>query len=425
MDISSRVVITGIGAICASGKTPDEVFESLSHQSTCITELQNVDPSAWPCHTGGSVSIRSRDLLNDRKLLKLLKKTDVLGIYSAEQAMACSRILDYRGSLNSGDKASFSERFGLYVGTSGASYNMQHDFLSLICAANEDMNKFGSRLDEFVSPMWLLYNLPNNVLCHVGIRNNLKGPNCCITNQGTSGMLAIIEALEAIRAGDADRAIAVGHDVPTDPQNLLYYQSVGLLSDSALTPFTSNSSGTILGEGGAALMLESLEAAISRSAVIYAEILGKGCTSEAQGLLPVRRDGDGLARAIALALDESGLRPQEIGMIVCHGNGTKASDHSEAAAIRTIFGLNPPPITSFKWAFGHTLAASGCIDTVISTLALRRKLVPPIPMPHSVEPSLKDLPIAIAPMEPISDVSLIISRGFGGQNTTLIIRAYY
>ena len=423
MATSSRVVITGLGAICASGKTPDEVLESLTQENICITKLQGVDQSAWPCQIDRSVSISSRDLINDRKLLKLIKKTDVLGIYSAEQAMASSQVLLYRDSLNPGDKALFSERFGLYVGTSGASYNMQHDFLSLICASNNDMNKFGARLDEFVSPMWLLQNLPNNVLCHVGIRNKLKGPNCCITNQGTSGMLAIIEALEAIRAGDADRAVAVGHDVPTDPQNILYYQSVGLLSDGELRPFASNSSGTILGEAGAALMLESFEAATSRSAVIYAEILGKGCTSEAQGLLPVRRDGDGLARAIGLALDESGLQPHEIGMIVCHGNGTEASDHSEVSAIRTVFGFNPPPITSFKWAFGHTLAASGCIDAVISILALRRKLVPPIPLSAGLDPSLKDLPIAIAPMEPISDVSLIISRGFGGQNSTLIIRA--
>ena len=423
MQTAARVVITGLGAICASGKQPEQILDSLLDGTISIAEIGGWDGENWPCRLGGVVGFSPRELINDRKLLKLIKKTDVVGIYAAEQALNSAGINAYRESLASADDDSFAERFGLYVGTSGGYYDTQYDFLPLISEANGSMQAIGERLGESVNPMWLLGNLPNNVVCHVGIRNKLKGANACITNHGTSGSLSIIEAFESLRIGDTDRAIAIGHDAPVEPQTVLYYQKAGLLADAQLTPFDADRSGCILGEGGAALVLETLEAAESRSAPIHAEILGKGCTSEAQGLLPVRVDGDGVARAICLALEQAGLETQQIGMIVCHGNGTRTSDLSEGVAIRRVFGTQIPPITCFKWAFGHLLAAAGSIDTVLALTALQRGIVPAIAPLRNIDPSLQDLPIAKVAREPISDTALILSRGFGGQNSALIIRA--
>jgi 3-oxoacyl-(acyl-carrier-protein) synthase len=236
-------------------------------------------------------------------------------------------------------------------------------------------------------------------------------------------MLSIIEAFESLRIGDSEQVIAIGHDAPIDPQTVLYYHIAGLLAKSSLTPFDTSRSGCILGEGGAALVLETHEAASSRSAVIHAEILGKGCTSEAQGLLPVREDGDGISRAICLGLEQAGLSTHQVGMIVCHGNGTVKSDLSEGKAIRKVFGNNIPPITCFKWAFGHTLGASGTLDTILAIKALQRGIVPAIATLKSIDQSLEDLPIAKSHMEPIGDTALILARGFGGQNCALIVRA--
>lgn len=423
MEIMPRVVVTGLGAICAAGNYPEHIFNSVLDGNVSIAEHMGWDVENWPCRVAGVVGINPRELINDRKLLKLIKKTDVLGIYVAEKALDSAGISKYRESMAIEADESFAQRFGIYGGTSGALHSTQYDFLPLIKEANGSTLIIGEKLNNYINPMWLLGNLPNNVVCHVGIRNKLKGPNAFITNHSTSGMLSIIEAFESLRIGDTDRAIAIGHDAPIDPQTVLYYHITGLLAKESLIPFDSKRSGCILGEGGAALVLETLDAASARSAVIHAEILGKGCTSEAQGLLPVRMDGDGVLRAICLSLEQAGLSTQQIGMIVCHGNGTITSDLSEGEAIRKVFGSKIPPITCFKWAFGHTLGASGSIDTVIAITALQRGIVPAIATLKNIDKSMEDLPIAKAHMEPVTNTALILSRGFGGQNCALIVRA--
>ena len=423
MESMPKVVVTGMGAICAAGNYPEYILNSLLDGIVSITEHKNWEADNWPCRLAGTVGLNPRDLINDRKLLKLIKRTDALGIYVAEKALTSAGIGAYRDTLSTEADDCVAERFGIYGGTSGALHSTQYDFLPLIKEANGTTMIIGKKLKDFINPMWLLGNLPNNVLCHVGIRNKLKGPNAFITNHSTSGLLSIIEAFESLRIGDTDQAIAIGHDAPVDPQTVLYYHIAGLLAKASITPFDTERSGCILGEGGAALVLETHEAASARSAFIHAEILGKGCASEAQGLLPVREDGDGISRAICLGLEQAGLSTQQIGMIVCHGNGTIKSDLSEGTAIRKVFGNKIPPITCFKWAFGHTLGASGSLDTVLAIRALQRGIIPAIATLKTIDQSLEDLPIAKSHMEPIDDTALILARGFGGQNCALIVRA--
>ena len=111
--------------------------------------------------------------------------------------------------------------------------------------------------------MWLLRTLPNNVLGHIGIKHRLKGPNACITNHSVGGTLAVIEAFEALRTGEADRAVAVGHDTPIEPQMVLYYHRLGLLASEALRPFDARHDGSLFGEGAGALLLETEASAAS------------------------------------------------------------------------------------------------------------------------------------------------------------------
>ena len=112
----------------------------------------------------------------------------------------------------------FNDRTGVFVGSGGGAYQNQYDFFPLLTAAQGDLRTFGSELSATVNPMWLLRTLPNNVLCHIGIRYGFKGPNACVTHHSVSGTLAIAEAAAAVRAGEADRAVAVGHDAPIEPQ---------------------------------------------------------------------------------------------------------------------------------------------------------------------------------------------------------------
>jgi 3-oxoacyl-[acyl-carrier-protein] synthase-1 len=204
---------------------------------------------------------------------------------------------------------------------------------------------------------------------------------------------------------------------------VLYYHQLGLLSAEGLWPFDARRSGSLLGEGAAALVLETDTAAATRHARTFGEFLGSGCTTEAEGLLPIRPDGEGLAGAIALALDDAEMRPAEVGMIVAHGSGTRPSDASEALAIRRVFGATVPPVTAFKWAFGHPLAASGILDSVLALVALRHGVVPGVATLREPDPDLGNLPVSAQPQVPRSDVALVLNRGFGGSNTALVFRA--
>ena len=422
--MSARVVVAGSGAICAAGKSPGEIWEAVWTGRSAIRPLQQWDASGWPTPLAGEIAgLDPRALVEDRKLHRLIQRSDLLGLYVADRALDDSGFVAYREALEAPTAAAVNDRTGVYVGLGGSGFQSEYEFFPLLTTANGDLWTFGRELAATVHPMWLLRSMPNNVLCHIGIRHGLKGPNACVTNHSVSGSLAVIEAAAALRAGEADRALAIGHEAPIEPQTVLDYHQLGLLSADGLWPFDARRSGSLLGEGAAALVLETETAAAARHVTIFGEFLGSGCTSEAEGLLAIRADGDGLSRAIALALDDAGIRPAAVGMIVAHGSATRASDASEALAIRRVFGATPPPITAFKWAFGHPLAASGILDSVLALTALRHGVVPGVATLRELDPDLGDLPVSARPQAPRSDVALVLNRGFGGTNTALVFRA--
>jgi 3-oxoacyl-(acyl-carrier-protein) synthase len=137
----------------------------------------------------------------------------------------------------------------------------------------------------------------------------------------------------------------------------------------------------------------------------------------------VRDDGDGLLRAIRAALADAGLKPAQVGLIVAHGNGTPNSDRSEARALAEAFGSDLPPVTGFKWAFGHLLAAAGLIDAVLAIAALRAGTVPGIAGLGALDADAPMLPLKPDAQEPRGDVALVISRGFGSTNAACLLRA--
>ena len=419
-----KIVITGTGAVCASGMEPQAILAEVLAGRSAIGPIKQWDTSGWPVSQAGEVAdLNPRTLVEDRKLHKLIRRTDLFGLYAADRAIDACGILARRASLDEAAAAIYSDRSGVYVGSGGGNYQNQYDFLPLIAATQDDLPAFGRELVDTVNPMWLLRTLPNNVLGHIGIRHGLKGPNACITNHSVGGALALIEAAEALRQGEADRAVAVGHDMPIEPQMLLYYHRVGLVSSGTLRPFDARHDGCLFGEGAAALMLETEASASSRNAAVLGEVLGGALVTEAEGLLAIRDDGDGVARAIEQALADAKLRPQDVGMIVAHGNGTPQSDRSEAAALRAVFGAAMPPVTAFKWAFGHLVAAAGILDAVLALHALKQRVVPGITTLGSLDPQCAGLAVSASPQAPRSDVALVISRGFGGTNAALLVRS--
>jgi 3-oxoacyl-[acyl-carrier-protein] synthase-1 len=421
-----RVLITGTGAVCASGMNPGAVLAALRDGRSAIAPITQWNTGGWPVRVAAEMpDFNPRALVEDRKLHKLIRRSDMFGLYAASQAIDAAGLMAPRDRLDGEAAAAFSDRSGLYVGSGGGAYMSQYEFFPLMSEAGGELPAFGRDLGNEVNPMWLLRTLPNNVLCHVGIKYSLKGANACITNHSAGGTLAVIEAAEALRQGEADRAVAVGHDAPIEPQMLLYYHQCGLLAPDTVRPFDVARSGSVFGEGAGALALETEDTATKRGAAVVGEVLGGGYAAEARGLLAIRDDGDGLARAIAQALDDAGLAPADIGMIVAHGNGTPLSDLSEAAAVRAVFGSGSgaPPLTAFKWATGHLIAAAGIMETVIALAALRGRVVPGIATLASLDPACEGLRVSSAPQAPRADSAMVLCRGFAGTNAALIVRA--
>jgi len=419
---NEKILITGTGAVCAAGGDPEHILDRVLAGRSAIAPIEQWDTREWPTRNGGEVHLTARELVEDRKLHKLIRRTDLFGLYVAGRAIAAAGIVAYRATLDGDAARRFSDRAGVYVGSGGGTYESHYDYFPLLTEANGELPAFGRELANTVNPMWLLRTLPNNVLGHIGIRYGLKGANACITNHSVSGTLAVIEATESLRQNEGDRAVAVGHDAPVEPQLVLFYHGFGLLAADALRPFDARRDGSLFGDGAGALVIETQTAAAARDVTAQGEVLGGGYASEAQGLVAIRDDGDGPARAIAAALADAKIDARDVGMIVAHGNGTRASDSSEAAAIRAIFGTQIPPVTAFKWAFGHLIAAAGIMETVLALSALRRGVVPGVATLRELDPACADLPISSAHQTPRSDVALILCRGFAGTNAALLVR---
>lgn len=419
----SRIVITGSGAICGAGKSPAEIVDAALEGRSAIAKITSFDVSAWPRKYAAEVTdYDAGKLAGDRKVLKLIRRSDVFGLYAAAQAIGEAGFARYRETLDEAADTAFAEATGCYVG-SGCAFNVNYDFFPLMAQAGGDLHAFGRELPDTVNPMWLLRTLPNNVLCHVGIRHGLKGPNGCITNHTTGGLLAVIEGGEAIRDREAERVVAAGHEAPVEPQMILYYHLCGLVAQRAIKPFDVSRDGSLLGEGAAALVLETEASAQARDARILGEYLGGGDASEALGLLALGTDGDGAVRAIRAALDDAGIAASDVGMIVAHANGTRQSDASEAIALRTVFGSPTPPVTGFKWATGHPLAPSGILDATLGLEAARRGVVPGIATLEALDPACAGLSARRSAQEPASDVVLVLCRGFGSTNAAVVLRA--
>ena len=419
-----RIVITGTGAVCGAGRDAAQMLGAIVEGRSAMAPIRSFDTSDWPVtHAAEIADFNARALVDDRKLHKLIRRTDLLGIYAGDQAAEVAGYGAYRDSLAEDAANRFSDRTGIYVGSGGGAFENQYDFFPLMAQSKGDLGAFGRDLADTVNPMWLLRTLPNNVLCHVGIRNRLKGANACITNHSVGGTLATIEATEALRNGEADRALAIGHDTPIEPQNILYYHRCGLLSRSALRPFDARRDGSVFGEGAGALALETEASARERGVPIVGEVLGGGYVTEGSGLLAIRNDGDGVFRAIELAFADAGIVASDVGMIVAHGNGTTQSDASEAAALMRLFGDACPPVTAFKWALGHLIAAAGIVETAIALAALRANVVPGIATLDERSADCAALPVSRDPQAPRGDVALVLCRGFAATDAALLVRA--
>jgi 3-oxoacyl-[acyl-carrier-protein] synthase I len=402
MTTSTRVFVTGLGAVGASGMNLDAMWDALLKGDTA--------PS------GSVPEYNPRTMLPDRKLLKAISRQDVLGIHAAKQAIEHSGMLAHMEN---------PEQTGVYVGSPGNKYYQQYDFLPLMAKTKGDMHAFGEQLMDEVHPMWLLRILPNNVLAYTGISYGFKGANHNVVNHATGGMQALLEAYHAIQIGQVSRVVVVAYDVGTDEQAMFYYDKLGLLSPTGLNPFDVTHNGTRLAEGAAAFVLESEASASARDASRYAEIIGGFARTEGAGLFSIQDNGASLAVLLEDTLEAYNLTADSLACVVAHGNGNPTSDRTEAYAINQMQGSAHVPVTGFKWSMGHTLCASGLMDAVLTAQAMHTKTLPGLPGFTSHAPGCDALNILdkTQTLDGLKQYALLINRGFGSMNTTLVMKA--
>ena len=384
-----RVVITGVGVVSPIGCSVDAFWESLVAGRSGITRFRDdAGEEAGPNCGGAITDFRGRigdfgELPDDlrkqlRKSLKLMNRETQLSVAAAQQALRDSRLRP--GDL---DPQQCGVSFGAgYVGI------RPDDFVSGVDKCRDELGaaaleEWGEKGLPEVHPLWLLTCLPNMPGCYIAMYNDLQGPNNTITLGDGAANLAMLEAADLIRDGDADMMLAGGCGNQLASCSLLHAVLDEDLARRAvdpariLRPFDRDRCGALPAEGSAAFVLEELQSARARGATIYGEVLAGGAACVAQHGRPDRRTA--MELAMRNALDRSSVAADEIGHIQAHGLSSQSVDAEEAQAIQSLFSGGPPPaVTAAKGHFGDAGAGSGALEIAAGLLALRAGTLFPV-----------------------------------------------
>jgi 3-oxoacyl-[acyl-carrier-protein] synthase II len=315
-----------------------------------------------------------------------------------------------------------AERVGVYVGSGMGGLPAIEHFKKVL------LEKGPKRISPFFIPMTII----NLVSGHISIRYGAKGPNSSVATACSSGTHAIGDAFKLIQRGAADAMITGGTESVITPLGIGGFTSMKALStrneepEKASKPFDRDRDGFVMGEGAGIIVLEELEKARARGANIYAEIVGYGMSGDAYHITSPSADGDGAARCMKAALDDGGVRADEVDYINAHGTSTKYNDELETRAIKKIFGEHAYKlvVSSTKSMIGHLLGASGGVEGVITVLSIFNSTVPPTINLINPDP---ECDLDYVPNKHRSmDVNMAMSNsfGFGGTNGCVIFRKY-
>jgi 3-oxoacyl-[acyl-carrier-protein] synthase II len=267
---------------------------------------------------------------------------------------------------------------------------------------------------------------------YVSIKFGLKGPNSAVVTACSSGSHAVGDAFKIIQRGDAEVMVAGGAESVITPLGIAGFAVMKALStrndepERASRPFDRDRDGFVMAEGAGVLILESLEHAHNRGARIYAEIVGYGMTGDAYHITAPAPEGEGAVRCMAMALEDAGVRPEEVQYINAHGTSTKFNDELETMAIKKVFGEHAyrVAVSSTKSMTGHLLGAAGAVEAGVAILSIYNRVVPPTINLDNPDPEcdLDYVPHKARQMDILYAMSNTF--GFGGTNATLVFRRY-
>ncbi|MGH8944717.1 MAG: beta-ketoacyl-ACP synthase II [Acidimicrobiia bacterium] len=408
-----RVVVTGMGAVTPVGLDVESTWAALLRGESGVGKITLFDASGHKSRIAAEISDWDTGRYFDLKEARRLDRFSEFFLVAARQALDQAGI-DY---TEDEEKAA---RAGVML---GAGFGGMRSFI-------DEIYTLAERGPDRVSPTGVPRIIPNMAAGILSIEANLTGPVSCVVTACSASANAIGDAAEIIRRGAADLMVAGGAEASINEFAIASFAQARALSTNnedpvaASRPFDAGRDGFVMGEGGAALVLESMDHANERGAEIIAEITGYGMSADAYHITLPRPGGMGAARAMTAAIEDAGLGPDEIGYINAHGTSTPANDSTETQAIKIALGeeiAEGVPVSSTKSMTGHILGGAGAVEAVISILALRDQVLPPTINYESPDPECDlDYVPNQAREAPVTHV-ITNSFGFGGHNVSLVV----
>ena len=412
MTASRRVVVTGMGVVSPLGNTVAENWSGLLAGKSGVDKITHFDASDFRCQIGGEVRNLDLTTLMDPKEIRHHDPFCQYAVAAAEQAVL-------QAGLN--DAAAFDPtRVGVLV-SSG---------IGGLLTLSTQISNLDAKGPSRVSPMTVPMMISDMAAGRLAIRYNFQGPNFGIVSACATGLHSIGEAFWIIKRGDADAMLAGGAEASITPIGQAGFSSLRALTERnhepqrASRPFDRDREGFVPAEGAGVLVLEDAEHARRRGAEILAEIVGYGATGDAYHITAPHAEGDGAARAIAMAFQHAGLPVEAVGYVNAHGTSTPLNDKVETMAIKRALGdhARRVAISSTKSMTGHMLGAAGSFESVVCILALRHGCIPPTINLETPDP---DCDLDYVPNQARNlnfKLALNISMGFGGHNAAVLFQ---
>ncbi|MCD8140249.1 MAG: beta-ketoacyl-ACP synthase II [Planctomycetaceae bacterium] len=408
-----RVVITGMGCVTPVGNDLDTTWKAILDGKSGVGEITLLDYTQFSVHFACEVKDYDPKNYMDPKETKHTDRFVHFAMGSAKMAVEQAGLAP--GSFT-------PERAGVvYASGIGGIRSIEEQY-------ERYKQKGPRRISPFTIPLLMINDAPGQLAIELG----LKGPNYATVTACASSTHAIGLAMRHIQWNEADVMIAGGSEAGISVLGLGAFINMGALSSrnddpkTASRPFDKDRDGFVMGEGSGSLVLEELEHAKKRGATIYAEVLGYGFTDDAFHITAPETSGEGGARGMALAIESSGLKPEDIDYINAHGTSTSFNDRTEAAAIKRVFGSNVDKlaVSSTKGHIGHLLGAAGSVEAIFCAKAIQEGVVPPTINFHTPDP---ECDIDVTPNEAKKKgirYALSNNLGFGGHNATLCLGRY-
>jgi 3-oxoacyl-[acyl-carrier-protein] synthase II len=411
-----RVVVTGLGALTPIGNTLDEYWTSLINGVSGAAPIQSFDASKFK--TQFACELKNFDVQDhlDRKKARQMDPFSQYAMVSAAEAMADSGIDLEKVNLDRG---------GVIWGSGIGGLQSFQD---------ESENFFSGDGTPRYNPFFIPKMIVDIAAGHISISYGLRGPNYVTVSACASSNNAMIDAFNLIRLNKADFIVSGGSEACVNESGIGGFNALRALSTrnddpkTASRPFDLDREGFVLGEGSGALIIEELEHAKARGAKIYAEIVGSGLSADAHHITAPHPDGIGAISVMEQALEEAGIKPEDIDYINVHGTSTPLGDIAETKAIKKVFGehaynLN---ISSTKSMTGHLLGAAGAIEAIACIKAIENNIIPPTINHFTDDPDIDNkLNFTFNKAQKRTvNYALTNTFGFGGHNTSVIFKAY-